>query len=71
MDKQAPSPADGLPAVGFIRAKQLIPGVVPMSKATLWRMVRDGRFPKPVKLSGGVTAWRVEQVRDWINSRSE
>ncbi len=59
-----------LPNTGFIRTKQLIPTFVPVSKATLWRMVKDGRFPKPVKLSAGVSAWDVGAVRRWINSHS-
>lgn len=59
-----------LPAVGFIRQRQLIPGIVPFSSATLWRKVSSGEFPSPVKLSSRVTAWRVEDVRAWIASRS-
>lgn len=55
-----------LPAAGFIRQAQLIPGIVPISHATLWRKVKDGSFPAPVKLSPRVTAWRVEDVRAWL-----
>jgi prophage regulatory protein len=51
---------------GFIRQKRLIPGILPVSSATLWRMVKDGRFPKPVKLSAGVTAWRAADVQQWL-----
>ena len=32
----------------------------------LWRKVKAGHFPKPVKLSERVTAWRVEDVRAWL-----
>ncbi|UUZ55061.1 AlpA family phage regulatory protein [Massilia sp. H-1] len=32
-------------------------GRYPVSRATLWRWVAAGTFPKPVKLSPGVTAW--------------
>jgi len=39
---------------------------VPVSKATLWRRVKAGTFPAPVKLSPGVTAWRAEDLRAWI-----
>ncbi len=28
--------------------------------------VKDGRFPKPVKLGVKTTAWRVEDIRDLI-----
>lgn len=63
----------GLPREGFVRIRHLIGGPtppIPVSRATLWNMVKDGRFPKPVKLSGGFAAWPVEQVREWIDSRS-
>ena len=55
-----------LPATGYVRAKQLVPHIIPFSPATLWRKVKAGTFPAPVKLSAGVTAWRVEDVRAWI-----
>jgi prophage regulatory protein len=60
----------GLPETGFIRAKALLAGVVPVARATLHRWVADGRFPKPVKLGPGVSAWRVEDVRAWIARQS-
>ncbi|MDA1311287.1 MAG: AlpA family phage regulatory protein [Proteobacteria bacterium] len=61
---------DELPATGFVRKSQLIPDIVPFSSATLWREVKAGTFPAPVKLSQRVTAWRVEDVRAWIRSRT-
>lgn len=66
---QLPEP-NSLPSTGFIRQKRLIPAFVPFSSATLWRKVKSGEFPKPLRLSPRVTAWRVEDVREWINSRA-
>ncbi|MEN9416385.1 MAG: hypothetical protein RI988_5 [Pseudomonadota bacterium] len=60
-----------LPATGFIRQRDLIPTFVPWSSATLWREVGKGTFPTPVKLSAGVTAWRIEDIHGWINSRAQ
>ncbi|WP_406625196.1 helix-turn-helix transcriptional regulator [Acidovorax sp. SDU_ACID1] len=57
-----------LPETGFVRQKLLL-RFVPFSKSTLWRHVATGLFPAPVKLSDGVTAWRVEEVRQWIDGR--
>lgn len=56
----------GLPAEGFVRQAALIPAIVPFSPATLWRKVNSKDFPAPVKLSERITAWRVEDVRDWL-----
>jgi prophage regulatory protein len=54
-----------LPATGFVRQKQL-EAILPFSRTTLWRRIKDGTFPAPVKLSPGCTAWRVEEVRAWM-----
>lgn len=62
------SPYGDLAATGYVRQSQLIPAIVPFSSATLWRKVRAGTFPAPVKLSERVTAWRVEDVRAWMQS---
>lgn len=58
------------PACGFIRQADLVPGMVPFSPATLWRKVKSGEFPQPVKLSARVTAWRLEDVHAWMASRT-
>ena len=39
------------------------------SKSTLHRKVAEGTFPKPIKLFEGVIAWRVGDVRAWLQSR--
>lgn len=59
---------DNMPATGFMRQPQVL-GIVPFSAATLWRKCRAGEFPKPVKLSDHVTAWRVGDVREWITAK--
>jgi predicted DNA-binding transcriptional regulator AlpA len=62
-----------MPAARNATATQLVskkgePGIIPFSPATLWRKVAAGEFPAPVKLSAGVTAWRVEEVRAWMET---
>ena len=65
---------DTLPDSAFIRESQLvqspkrpeISAPLPFSAPTLWRKVKAGTFPKPIKLSSRITAWRVGDVRAWI-----
>ncbi len=59
-----------LPATGYIRQRDLIPSIVPVSSPTLWRWCKAGRFPKPLKLGPRVTAWRVEDVRAWMAAQA-
>ena len=40
-----------------------------MSKATVYRLVKAGQFPKSVKLSARLRGWRSEDVQDWISNR--
>lgn len=41
-----------------------------VSGSSLWAWSKAGKFPKPVKLSANVTAWRVEDVEAWEQSRA-
>ncbi|MBK6896404.1 MAG: AlpA family phage regulatory protein [Alphaproteobacteria bacterium] len=56
-----------LPETGFVRLPEVLK-VFPVSKSTWWAGVKDGRFPKGVKLSEKITAWRVEDIRELIKS---
>lgn len=69
-----------LPETGFLRVKQIIgdpdasppiPPIIPVKKSCWWSGVQAGRFPKPVKLSARVTAWRVEDIRKLVASIGE
>lgn len=56
-----------LPDDALIRLCLLVAwGLIPFSTSTLWRKCRQGEFPPPVRVSAGVTAWRVGQIRIWL-----
>ena len=69
---------DALPDSAFIRESQLVqspkrpesPALLPFSAPTLWRKVKAGTFPKPIKLSERVTAWNVGTVRAWMTAQA-
>ena len=42
---------------------------VPFSRTTLWRRVRAGSFPAPVRLGERIVAWREVDIREWVESR--
>ena len=56
-----------LPETGFLRVPQIL-RLFPVSKSCWWQGVRDGKFPKPVKLTERTTAWRVEDIRALLES---
>jgi prophage regulatory protein len=39
-----------------------------LSKSTIYKMVKDGKFPKPVQLGERATGWRVSDVDAWLNN---
>lgn len=65
---------DALPDSAYVREAQLVQSAkrptstapLPFSAPTLWRKVKAGTFPKPIKLSERVTAWKVGSVRAWL-----
>lgn len=54
-----------LPKEGFVRLPQIL-AVIPISKSQFWLGVKNGRFPRPIKLGAKTTAWRVEDIRALI-----
>lgn len=40
-----------------------------LSRSTIWRMERSGVFPRRIKVSVNVVAWREDEVSEWIASK--
>jgi prophage regulatory protein len=40
-----------------------------LSRATVYRLVQRGEFPKPYPLSAGRVGWSSREVEDWIAAR--
>lgn len=69
-----------LPEAGFLRVAQIVnvpakgdkparQGLIPVSRATWHRGVKEGRYPQPTKQFGrNTTAWAVADLRRLIDS---
>lgn len=44
---------------------------VPLDRSTVWRMVRENRFPKPIRLTPARNGWRWSAVLAWLKDREE
>jgi len=33
---------------------------------TIWRKCWQGEYPQPIKVSSGITAWRVSEIRKYL-----
>ena len=45
------------------------PGLLPVSPVTIWRWVKAGTFPKPIKLGERITRWDIEEVEKFIREK--
>jgi prophage regulatory protein len=44
--------------------------LVGVSRQTLWRMERDGDFPKRVRVGKNGVRWKASEVNAWLAARS-
>lgn len=50
-----------------------IPDVVSttgLARTTIYRLVSNGEFPPPVKISVRAVGWRHSEIQEWIKNRS-
>lgn len=41
--------------------------IIPVSKATWYRLIREGLAPKPVKVSLRRSVWHESKIREFVN----
>lgn len=58
-----------LPPQGLSRAKDILP-LLPFGRASLWKFAKSGQFPQPVRVTGGITAWRNADVIAWLEAQT-
>ena len=39
-----------------------------LRKTTIYRLMKEGKFPKPLRLSTMRVAWRLKDIEAWIES---
>jgi len=54
-----------IPRIGFMRLKRVLE-IIPVGKSTWWAGVKAGLYPQSVKLGPGVTAWRNEDIINFV-----
>jgi prophage regulatory protein len=42
-----------------------------LSRTTAWRRMREGAFPRPIRISKGRVAWVEDEIVSWINKHIE
>lgn len=54
----------------LLRIKQFSRNPVPYGVSTIWKMVREGRFPPPIRLSSRTTVWRGADILAWLAEKA-
>ena len=62
------SVTSSIPNRKYIRPQELAI-MLAVHRTTLWRWVRDGHLPRPVKLGPNTVAWESTQVDAWLAAR--
>ena len=63
------SELDGFHADRFVRYPELKRHGIPFSRQHIATLEAQGKFPKRVRLSARVIAWRLSEIRDWMARR--
>src|SRR2546422_11454853 len=53
----------------YIRFKEL-KTLVPLGRTTIWRMEREGRFPRSRRIGKSAKAWLETEVLSWMQERA-
>lgn len=52
----------------YIRIKELAV-MLGIAKSTIYRLVKENKFPKQIKLTERTSVWRLSVINQWIKDR--
>ncbi len=59
-----------IPDFGFMRLPQVLQ-VIPVSRTTWYDGIREGRFPKGIKITGNIVGWKVSDIKNLVQKIEE
>ncbi|MQT65679.1 AlpA family phage regulatory protein [Pseudomonas sp. FSL R10-0056] len=54
----------------FMRERDVLEATS-LSRTTLWRVMKNGQFPRPVRISPGRVGWRESAIIAWQENPAE
>lgn len=64
-----PQPLHAVQLADALLRVQTVAAATGLSAPTIYRKLKAGEFPQPVKLSARCTRWKSAEVRDWIQAQ--
>jgi len=52
-----------------IRKPELL-SIIGLSDPTIWRMEKEGKFPKRLRLGGNSCGWLASEIHGWLDERA-
>ena len=52
----------------ILRRKDL-EAMIGLSRSTIYKLISENMFPKPVKLGPRAVGWRLSDIEDWLDTR--
>ena len=44
--------------------------IVGLRTSSLYKAIREGRFPRPVKVTPAIARWRLSEINEWLEAQS-
>ena len=57
------------PETGKLLRLEAVISLIGMKRSWILQKVKDGKFPKPLRLSPRAVVWRQSDVIEWINAQ--
>ncbi|MCZ4354847.1 AlpA family phage regulatory protein [Roseovarius aestuarii] len=57
--------------IGSIKRRPDVERIIGLSRSTLYAMMAEGAFPKPIKLGKRAVGWREADIAAWLDSRAQ
>lgn len=54
----------------ILKIKQICE-ITALSKATIYREIKKGKFPAPLQLTDRSVGWLISEVEEWINKKAK
>ena len=51
------------------QTRQQLEKLFKVSPATIYRWIKEGRFPKPIHLGANMVRWKVSDIESWLTEK--
>ncbi len=68
LPKETPPTSNPLPVPRMLRGVEVIKRVG-LARSTVWKLVKEGRFPSPRRLAPRAVGWSAVEIDEWMRTR--